>query len=171
MSIFLAVAKATAIFNVKRRYNSMIEIVSLQKKSILWEKTISYANDCTWRAGKYLACLMKENAFKEWERVFIAKDENEQIVGFCTFTEKDELPDTYEFTPFIGFMFVDERYRGQRISEKLISGAASYAKTLGYENIYIMSGEIGLYEKYGFKLIGVHETIYDSCEQLFVKSI
>lgn len=149
----------------------MVEIVSIQKQSILWEKTIVYAENCSWRAGKYLASLMKENAFKEWERIFIAKDEMGHIVGFCTIAEKDELPDTYEFTPFIGFMFVDEKHRGQRISEKLIAEASNYAKSLGYHNIYIMSGEVGLYEKYGFRLIGMYETIYDTCEQLFVKKI
>ena len=41
----------------------------------------------------------------------------------------------------------------------------------GFSKIYIMSGETGLYEKYGFEFIGMYKTIYDSEEQLFVKSI
>lgn len=44
----------------------------------------------------------------------------------------------------------------------------SYAKELGYEKIYIMSGEIGLYEKYGFVKSGDYETVYGSVDQLFV---
>ena len=46
-----------------------------------------------------------------------------------------------------------------------------YAKGVGYDKIYVMSGEIGLYEKYGFIKIGNYETIYNSVEQLFVKNI
>ncbi len=65
----------------------------------------------------------------------------------------------YVFSPFIGFVFVDENYRGKRISETLIKKVIEYANELGYENIYIMSGEQGLYEKYGFEKIGDYETI------------
>lgn len=52
----------------------------------------------------------------------------------------------------------------------MIQSAILYARELGYEKIYIMSGEIGLYEKYGFEKLGDYETIYGSIDQLFVKS-
>lgn len=94
-----------------------------------------------------------------------------RVAGFCTFAEKDELPEEYKFTPFIGFVFVDEPYRGNRISELMIQNVILYACGLGYEKIYIMSGEVGLYEKYGFEKVGDYETIYDSVDQLFVKTI
>ena len=95
---------------------------------------------------------------------------NGKVAGFCTFAEKDELPEECKFTPFIGFVFVDEPYRGKRLSELMIQSAILYARELGYEKIYIMSGEIGLYEKYGFEKLGDYETIYGSIDQLFVKS-
>lgn len=60
---------------------------------------------------------------------------------------------------------------GKRLSEMMIQGIFSYAKEIGYEKIYIMSGEIGLYEKYGFVKLGDYETIYGSIDQLFVRSI
>ena len=97
----------------------------------------------------------------------------EQNVDYAlslSFTENDELPEEYKFTPFIGFVFVDEPYRGKRLSELMIQSAILYARELGYEKIYIMSGEIGLYEKYGFEKLGDYETIYGSIDQLFVKS-
>lgn len=34
-----------------------------------------------------------------------------------------------------------------------------------------MSGEIGLYEKYGFEKLGDHETVYGTADQLFVKAL
>ena len=39
----------------------------------------------------------------------------------------------------------------------------------GWEKIYLMSGEIGLYEKYGFVKLGDYRTVYGSTDQLFVR--
>jgi len=137
----------------------------MQKDHNLWKKTISFAQSCSWKAGPVLAERMKENAFQNWERVIVAV-ENDGIVGFCTFTEKDELPEEYDYSPFIGFMFVDERYRGNRISEAMIRRVLSYAESIGFRTVYIMSGEHGLYEKYGFTVIGDYNTIYGTTDQL-----
>jgi len=49
--------------------------------------------------------------------------------------------------------------------------ASEYAKTIGYETIYIMSGEVGLYEKYGFEKSSDEETIYGTVDQLFMKGL
>ena len=136
----------------------------------LWQETIKFAENCSWRAGKSLAALMKENKFLDWERVFIACVE-EKVIGYCTLAEKDELPEQYDFSPFIGFVFVDEKYRGNRISEQMINSVIAYAVKLGFEKVYIMSGERGLYEKYGFDKIGDFETVYNTVDQLFVKTI
>lgn len=148
----------------------MIEIYLMTAQHIYWKETISLAQKCSWKAGPFLAEKMKENEFKEWERV-CAVCVNGKVAGFSTFTEKDELPKQYGFTPFIGFVFVDEQYRGRRLSEKMIQKIIVYAKELSYEKIYIMSGETGLYEKYGFVKLGDYETIYGSVDQLFVRSI
>lgn len=146
----------------------MIEIHTITHEHNLWNETISFAEKCSWKAAPYLAELMKQNKFLSWERVFVACEGGE-VAGFCTLTEKDELPAEYDFAPFIGFVFVDEKCRGKRISEQMIEVAIRYANDIGYENIYIMSGEQGLYEKYGFEKLGDYETIYGSVDQLFVK--
>lgn len=148
----------------------MTEIHLMTAEHTYWKETISFAERCSWKAGSFLAKKMKENGFKEWERV-CAVCVNEKVVGFSTFTKRDELSEQYDFTPFIGFLFVDEQYRGNRLSEMMIQSIISYAKEIGYEKIYIMSGEIGLYEKYGFVKLGNYETIYGSIDQLFVQPI
>jgi GNAT superfamily N-acetyltransferase len=91
---------------------------------------------------------MQDNVFTDWERVFVATD-GDKIVGFCTFTKEDGIPDV-EYSPYIGYIFVDEAYRGQRLSEQMIETVISYAKNLQFREIYIVSDHIGLYEKYGF---------------------
>ena len=136
----------------------------------LWHKTISFAETCSWRAGATLAQKMRDNDFAANERVLIALENNE-IAGFCTFSNKDELSQEYDFTPCIGFLFVDEKYRGHRLSSTLIDAACSLAKEQGFSKIYIMSGEVGLYEKYGFEKLGDYATIYGTTDQLFVKKL
>ena len=135
-----------------------------------WAKGKRCCLNCAWKAGPFLAKQMKENGFLPWERV-LAACEGEEIVGFCTLSQKDELPENLPYAPFIGFVFVEERRRGRRISQEMIDRAARYAKTLGYRCVYIMSGEQGLYEKYGFRKIGDFETIYGTTDQLFEKEL
>ena len=148
----------------------MQEIYLMTQGHPCWNETIALAENCSWRAGPFLAKKMRDNDFLNWERVCAAYVDG-KAAGFCTFAEKDELPEEYEFTPFIGFVFVDESCRGKRLSEQMIQSILPYARELGYEKIYIMSGESGLYEKYGFEKIGDYETIYGSIDQLFIKSI
>lgn len=147
-----------------------MEIYEMTAGHALWERTADFALRCSWRAGGALAELMRSGGIGERERVFAAF-EGDVPAGFCTLAEKDELPARYDFTPFIGFMFVDERFRGQRLSERLIRRAEECARSMGREKLYVMSGERGLYEKYGFEPIGDYETIYGTTDRLFVKDI
>ncbi len=147
-----------------------MDIFLIRYGNPLWTKTIEYAKNCSWKSGPFLAKKMEDNDFLDWERVIVAAEENE-IAGYCTFCKKDELPEEYDFSPFIGSVFVDEKFRGKRLSEKMIRAALEYAKSLKYKKIYIMSGEEGLYEKYGFVKTGDYETIYGGIDQLFCKSI
>lgn len=147
-----------------------MEIYTITSAHEKWESVAAFAEKCSWGAGKNLAGLMRKDFFKDWERVFAAF-ENDEPVGFCTLTEKDELAPEYPYTPLIGFVFVDELRRGKRISEKVIGAALEYAKTIGYDKVYIMSGEKGLYEKYGFSYMGDFESIYGGKDQLFVISL
>lgn len=147
-----------------------MEITVMKYGHPLWEKTIAFAESCSWRAGAFLANMMRGNEFSDIERVLVAC-EGDEIAGFCTFSEKDALPQDSGYTPFIGFVFVDENYRGRRVSEKMINEACKYAHDNGYEAVYIVSGEHGLYEKYGFAKIGEKETIYGDVDQLFCRKL
>ncbi|OPJ60556.1 hypothetical protein [Clostridium oryzae] len=54
-------------------------IKSLIYTDVLWKSVSKYAHNCSWGAGKYLAKQMQENDFSDWERVFVAID-NDNIV-------------------------------------------------------------------------------------------
>lgn len=142
-----------------------MEIYALTSHDALWEPLAAYAAACSWRAGPTLARLMRGGEFLPWERVFVAR-EGDEFAGYCTFAEKDCL-EGVDYTPFIGFVFVGEDYRGQRLSERLIRAALAYAKTLGYSKVYLTSGEKGLYEKYGFIKFREMRDKYGTDEQVF----
>lgn len=146
----------------------MIDIFPLTSEHPLWGETVRYAQACPWRAGPYLAREMNAGRFSAWERVFCLLVDGD-IAGFCTFTEQDELDGSYGFSPFIGFVYVEEKHRGNRYSQRMIDTVMRYAGGLGFEKVYLMSGEKGLYEKYGFEMIGEYPTIFGTVDQLFAK--
>ena len=117
-----------------------MNIVSINSKDNLWDKLIDYANFCNWKAWPILAQKMNENKFLDWERIFVAT-ENDEIIWFCTFTKEDWIPDC-DYSPFVWFMFVDENYRWKRISEQMINEVEKYAKTLNFEKLYIVRSQM-----------------------------
>lgn len=128
-----------------------MEILEAEYGSIFWNKTINLAENCSWQnSGKFLSEIMKNNEFEENDRVFCAA-ENDEAVGFLTFT-MDSFNDIDNLNPWIDFVFVLEDYRGQAISKKMIEKAAIYAKTLGFDKVYLFTKvHSEMYKKYGFK--------------------
>lgn len=126
-----------------------MQIKSMNQYEKLWEDLVNYANNCDWEAWPILAKKMEENSFLDWERIFVAT-ENERIIWFCTFTKEDWIPDC-DYSPFVWFIFVDENYRWKRVSEKMVNEAEKYAKTLNFKKLYIVSDHKWLYEKYWFE--------------------
>ncbi len=144
-------------------------VKKLKANGHLWEAAISFADSCSWEAGPFLANEMRKNKFVDWERVFVALLENE-IIGFCTLTKTDCIPNV-EFSPFIGFVFVKEEFRGNRFSQSLIKEATNYAKKVGFNEVFLVSAEKGLYEKYGFQKIDEKLDVYGSIQQVFCRKV
>jgi len=134
-----------------------------------WDKTKELALNCSWVAGPKLQQLMETYEFKEWEKVFIAVSDT-QVIGFSTLTEVDCIPHT-QYRPFVGFVFVAEAYRANRIAFKMINAIADYAKAIGFEKVYIASNEIGFYEKADFKFVEYQEDNWGNQEQVFVRNL
>lgn len=146
-----------------------MNFLTITSSDDMWEKVSQFAQNCSWRAGKSLSKHMRENAFTEWERVIIALNENE-IAGYCTVTKKDCIPDV-PYTPYIGYLFVEERYRGHRLSQKLITYAASYLKTLGFCRVFLVSDHENFYEKYGFKVVDKKLALWGEIEKIYTREL
>lgn len=80
---------------------------------------------------------MMNNGFKDWERVIVALNDDE-ICGYCTVAITDCIPDVH-YTPYIGYLFVDEKWRGNRLSQRLIIYSMSYLKSVGFDKVYLVS--------------------------------
>lgn len=135
----------------------------------LWNKVRDYANNCSWRAGQSLANAMDNNLFTEWERVIVALDQ-QKICGYCTVAKTDCIPDLC-YTPFIGYLFVDEEYRGNRLSQKLIQYAMNYLKSVGFDRVHLISDHDNLYEKYGFEIIDRKTAPWGSTEKIYMQKL
>lgn len=92
------------------------------------------------------------------------------IAGYCTVAKSDCIPNV-SYTPYIGYLFVDEKYRGQRLSQKLISYAISYLQTLGFQRVFLVSDHENFYEKYGFKVIDKKTAPWGAVEKIYMREI
>lgn len=135
----------------------------------LWNKVRNYARSCSWNAGRSLADAMDNHFFTEWERVIVAL-EHQEICGYCTVAKTDCIPDV-SYTPYIGYLFVGEEYRGNRLSQKLIQFAMDHLKSIGFDRVHIVSDHEKLYEKYGFEVIDRKTAPWGSVEKIYMKKL
>lgn len=127
---------------------------------------------CDWGAAKFLADLLEQNKFHNVlgnGSLFIMSD-GEKLAAFCTLTQKDCINDDTLF-PWIGFVFTAPEYRGRRYSGMLIEYACEKAQEQGFENVYIATDHIGLYEKYGFTYMESCIDIYGEKSRIYYKKI
>lgn len=147
----------------------IMDILSITSSDDRWEKVSQYAQNCSWRAGRSLSQKMSDHVFTGQERVIVALD-GDDIAGYCTVTKSEYIPDL-PYTPYIGYIFVDETYRGQRLSQKLIAYGISYLQAQGYQQIYLVSDHEGLYEKYGFKVIDRKMSPEGTLQKIYMRAI
>lgn len=134
-----------------------------------WERVKDYAKSCSWSAGKSLANAMANDLFTEWERVVIALD-NQKICGYCTVAKTDCIPDVH-YTPYIGYLFVGEEYRGNRLSQTMIQYGMDYLHSIGFDRVHIVSDHENLFEKYGFEVVDRITAPWGSVEKIYMKRL
>ena len=96
---------------------------------------------------------MKDEALNFWTdkpNVFLVAKIRDQVVGCIAYKKIAE--DTVEMYR----ASVDEDFRGLKIGEKLVNELLNYAKSEGYQKMYLITGcaqvpAIKLYQKLGFQ--------------------
>ena len=78
--------------------------------------------------------------------------DNNILIGFISLFKYDG-DERKDLTPWYATMYVKAEYRGKGFSKILNGAIIDEAKRLGYEKIYLKSGLINYYEKFGARYI------------------
>lgn len=128
---------------------------------------------CDWGAAKFLSELLEQQRFfetlGEGSKLLMIAD-GDKLVSFATLAHRDCVDDDSLY-PWIGFVFTAPEYRGHRYSGMLIEEACRLAKAQGYEQVYIATDHVGLYEKYGFSYIETRIDIYNEESRIYCRKL
>ena len=126
-----------------------------------------------WNAGPFLAKMLTDGTFfetvGEGSEVLLLTD-GDVLVSYCTFSKFDDIQPT-ELTPWIGFVYTFEKFRGHRYAGKLFREAERLAKERGVKEIYLSTNHTGLYEKYGFEYKTMLDDIDGNPSRIYVKKV
>ena len=127
-------------------------IQKVEKETKLADELLSFIENSAWDDVKeHMIDLIRNWNFIDWEGMFVAKADG-KIIGMTSVMKEDYYP-MPELYPWVSSVYVDEEYRGQRVSGKLIDYANDYLRNLGFEKSYIPSDHVGLYERYGYTYV------------------
>ena len=146
-----------------------MELRFVEKGSDLEKRVIPYAKACSWDGGPGYAEYLEMDLFTDFERAAVAL-EGDEIAGFCNVLKEDCLPNL-PYTPYIGFLFVDEKYRGQRLSQRLLTFCEDYLRDCGFQEAYLTTDHDDLYEKYGYVYLESHKAFWGEVEKLYRKDL
>lgn len=124
-------------------------------------KTAELARTCSFQgSGQYLCELMQENAFCDYERVFVACKDH-AVIGFCVLT-KESCVEDISSAPWLDFLFVTEEYRNRGIASALVKHTVDYASSLLFKELFLCTASHeAFYKKLGFET--VYETNINGC--------
>ena len=86
---------------------------------------------------------------------------DDKIIGMCQFLyeDLDVRPDIY---PWLANVYIDEKYRNKGYGRILIDNATKVAhNVIKFNELFLYTKHIGLYEKFGWKYIGDIDTFKD----------
>ncbi len=145
-------------------------IRKVDKGTELSVQLIDFVRKFSWDEVRAHTLHVLENwEFTDWETPFAALSEG-RIIGMVTVMKTDYYP-LPEIYPWISTLFVSEKFRGKRISYRLIEAAEEYARASGFEKTYIPTEFVGLYEKYGYSYVRDIVNYGGDVDRLYSKEI
>lgn len=129
-----------------------LTIEKVDKGTKLEDELLSFIEQCSWDEVKeHLAGVLRNHELTDWETFFVAKADG-RVVAMASVMKEDYYP-LPGVTPWVSSIFVDEGYRGQRISGRLIDHANDYLRNLGFDKSFIPTDSVGLYEHFGYSYV------------------
>lgn len=137
------------------------------------EKYLNQIKAYEWDAAKFLATLLQENRLQEtlggWGKLFLLID-GDTLVSFVTFSAQDCISDN-NMTPWLGFFHTAPKYRGHHYGKILLDHVCEIAKKDGFQEVYLATDNIGLYEKYGFTYMQNRKDVWGEDSRIYKKAI
>lgn len=81
-----------------------------------------------------------------------------KAVGMYQLSISDDLKCRPDLYPWLINVYVDEKFRGKNVCGKMMQSVYENAKKAGMKELYLYTGHVGLYEKYGWKFMGEEKT-------------
>jgi len=129
---------------------------------------VQWAEAWDWGVGKIVAKRLVNNEFNDWETIIVLTID-EQYAGLCILEKNDGwgIDLDLALTPFITAVYIDPKFRGQHLSEKLLKATSDFARSLGFGAVYLISGEQGFYEKFEFEKFAQTATLSGTMESVY----
>lgn len=137
------------------------------------DKYLSQIESYEWSAAKFLATLLKENRLQQtlgnWGKLFLLVD-GDALISFVTLSAQDCIADP-NITPWLGFFHTAPEYRGNRYGRLLINAVCDFARESGFDEVYLATDHINLYEKYGFTYLENRIDIWGEDSRIYKKDV
>lgn len=78
---------------------------------------------------------------------------DDKVIG-CAGMITNDFISRGELYPWICALYIDESERGHQYGSLLLDRARKDSDAMGFDDVYLCTDHIGLYEKYGFEYIG-----------------
>ena len=98
--------------------------------------------------------MLKDNRVIGWTGLHEKEVVSGKVYGWEGSLKKEEVMSD-DLTPWITPLLVHPDERGNRYGKQLLEYARKDAGRLGFKLVYLTTGEIGYYEKYGFREVGL----------------
>lgn len=131
-----------------------MKIISVKEIPGYKDKAIDYISG-KWSASRIIYddcishCLTSPSPVPQW---YLLEKENE-IIG-CAGLVTNDFISRMDLYPWVCAVFIEEKHRGNAYGSLLLEKAKEDTRKAGFHSLYLCTGHIGFYEKYGFRYIG-----------------
>ncbi len=133
----------------------MYRIINVKDYSGGIEKAARYIHDKWGSDGNYAfyldAIMNSSSADKSLPKFFLMLKQDEVVGCFALIT--NDFISRHDLIPWFACLFVEERERGNKLSQRMFDYARLECKKAGYEFLYLTTDHEALYERFGWERI------------------